>query len=226
MLPTTGKEDPEELVDGAGWHRPPDRPPDRSPSLRTRKLRCSSPSTPATLSEYFLLPDVPAELPRKLANKAGLYELCLEHGVPAPASAFPSTADELAASPAAPPSPWWRRISKPGCGGVRPWCRARPWWALPRSCSRSPEDWGKTPSVMLQEYVPREDAEDWIVHLYRDAHARLPGRVHRSQGPLLAAACRDDGVRLWCGQSGAGRVGEPVLREDRLSGDRRPGLAV
>ena len=30
-------------------------------------------------------------------------------------------------------------------------------------------DWGEHPAVILQEYLPREDAEDWIVHAYFDA---------------------------------------------------------
>lgn len=30
-------------------------------------------------------------------------------------------------------------------------------------------DWGPRPGVILQEYLPREEAEDWIVHAYFDA---------------------------------------------------------
>ena len=31
--------------------------------------------------------------------------------------------------------------------------------------------WGPRPGVVLQEYLPREDAEDWIVHGYFDSRS-------------------------------------------------------
>ena len=43
------------------------------------------------------LPAVAPGLPRRLASKRGLYELCREHDVPAPASAFPATPGEIGA---------------------------------------------------------------------------------------------------------------------------------
>jgi predicted ATP-grasp superfamily ATP-dependent carboligase len=49
------------------------------------------------LSEYFLIPRVRADLPKQLANKYELYQLCRQHDVPTPASVLLSTADEITA---------------------------------------------------------------------------------------------------------------------------------
>jgi len=43
------------------------------------------------LAGPFLFPRVTPGLPRRLASKQGLYELCVEHGVSAPATSFPQT---------------------------------------------------------------------------------------------------------------------------------------
>jgi len=168
VLPTTGKEEPEELVEAlVGIGRRIGRRTVAIPTDEEAAVLIAEHA--ATLSEYFLFPQVPAELPRKLANKGGLYELCLEHGVPAPDSAFPTTADELAAFARHATFPVvaknleaWVRRSAPVVPGTTVLGSAEELLALAQG-------WGKTPSVMLQEYVPREDAEDWIVHLYRDA---------------------------------------------------------
>ena len=41
------------------------------------------------LAGSFLFPRVAPGLPRRLASKQGLHELCVEHGVPSPAAVFP-----------------------------------------------------------------------------------------------------------------------------------------
>src|SRR5262249_50302685 len=48
----------------------------------------------AELSSRFLFPRVQPRLPRRLASKPGLFDLCMAHGVPAPASVTPATFDE------------------------------------------------------------------------------------------------------------------------------------
>src|SRR6266567_3060060 len=44
----------------------------------------------AELYDLFLLPSVPAGLPRRLASKPGLAELCRQHDIPCPASVTPA----------------------------------------------------------------------------------------------------------------------------------------
>jgi len=47
------------------------------------------------LREWFLVAEVEASLPRRLASKGGLAELCAQYGIPAPRSARPRTREEL-----------------------------------------------------------------------------------------------------------------------------------
>ena len=53
------------------------------------------------LRQWFLFPDPPADLPRQVAGKYSLYQLCRELGVPCPAAALTGVA---AGSPRASPT--------------------------------------------------------------------------------------------------------------------------
>ncbi|WP_006243708.1 hypothetical protein [Mycolicibacterium tusciae] len=117
----------------------------------------------------FLFPDVEPTLPRRLASKRGLAELCTEHGVPTPWAAFPTTTDELdrVASEAAFPLvvknlEAFERHRARAVAGTTVVRNATELRALARP-------WGREFSVVLQDYVPRGDAEDWIVNAYCDA---------------------------------------------------------
>jgi D-aspartate ligase len=121
------------------------------------------------LSEYFLLPQVAPDLPARLGSKRGLYELCLEHDVPAPASVFPQTLAEIEEFAARASFPVvaknqdaWVRLHHPVVNGTTIIDSAGELITMAR-------DWGDTFSVILQEYIPADAAEDWIVHLYRGA---------------------------------------------------------
>jgi predicted ATP-grasp superfamily ATP-dependent carboligase len=142
------------------------------------------------LSEHFILPAVTAGLPRRLASKAGLRELSQQHGVPAPMSAALSSAREVAEFAASAPFPV---IAKNA--GV--WDNRNATRASLCSSSSGPRliydadelasltifD-GHDPSFVVQEYIPPESSEDWIVHLYADATAEcqvlFTGRKVRS----------------------------------------------
>jgi predicted ATP-grasp superfamily ATP-dependent carboligase len=121
------------------------------------------------LAGYFLIPPVPPELPRQVASKQELYRLCREHGVPAPASVHVSdmSGAEAFAKHAAFPvvvknsEPWVRR-RVPVVTNTTVLHEASELLALARAAS--PEF-----SLLFQEYIPPEDAEDWIVHLYSGA---------------------------------------------------------
>ena len=119
----------------------------------------------------FISPDVEPALPRRLASKRGLYELCTEHGVPTPWAAFPTNADELdrVASEATFPVvvknlEAFERHRARAVAGTTVVKNAAELLALART-------WGGEFSVVLQDYVPRGDAEDWIVNAYCDASA-------------------------------------------------------
>jgi D-aspartate ligase len=155
----------------------------------------------AELSSRFLFPHVQPRLPRKLASKPGLYDLCLAHGVPAPTSVTPASYEEAGDFAATATYPVvvknaevWERRRRPVVPGTtvvrteddlvalltRP-----PRDLLPESLRNHPRS--ESPGVILQEYIPPEQAEDWIVHLYSGADSAsqvlFTGRKIRSWPP-------------------------------------------
>jgi D-aspartate ligase len=144
----------------------------------------------AELSEHFLFPRIEPSLPRRLASKPGLYELCLANGVPAPASVTPADLDEVAGFAATATFPivvknaevFERRLRPvvPGTTVVRseqdllallvP--AARRHVSLLHEAASDADGDRQSPGVILQEYVPPEESEDWITHLYCGAGSR------------------------------------------------------
>lgn len=144
----------------------------------------------------FLFPDVEPTLPRRLASKRGLYELCIEHGVPTPWAAFPTNTDELdrVASDAAFPL-----VVKNLEAFERHRARAVAGTTVVRNTAELhalARPWGPEFSVVLQDYLLRGDAEDWIVNAYCDASAtclvQFTGVKVRSLPPhagMTSSAC-------------------------------------
>jgi len=139
------------------------------------------------LSPWFVLPGVPATLPRRLASKRGLHALGTELGVPTPEAAFPTSRADVEAFAATARFPV---VAK----NVEPWGRLQQ-PAVPNSTLvQTPEDllelaarWRGDPAVMLQEYVPGDVAEDWIFHAYCNAQSEavvaFTGVKYRSWPP-------------------------------------------
>ncbi|WP_328537271.1 carboxylate--amine ligase [Streptomyces sp. NBC_00344] len=170
VWPTTGTEDPERLVDGLlGIGRLIGRPTVLIPTDEEAAVLIAEHR--AALCGPFLFPRVAPELPRRLASKRGLHELCVEHGVASPAAAFPDSyadVEDFAAHALFPVVAKNReafvRRSRPAVIGTTRVPDAESLLALARR-------WGDRPGVILQEYLPREEAEDWIVHAYFGADA-------------------------------------------------------
>jgi predicted ATP-grasp superfamily ATP-dependent carboligase len=168
VWPTTGTEEPERLVEGllrigALIGRPTVLvPTDEEAAVLIAEHQ-------EELGERFLFPRVDAKLPRRLASKQGLHELCVEHGIPSPAAAFPQSYEEIVAFAESARFPIvaknreaFVRRSQPAVNGTTRIATREGLLTLAR-------DWGDQPGVILQEYLPREEAEDWIVHAYFDA---------------------------------------------------------
>lgn len=168
VWPTTGTEEPERLVEGllrigARIGRPTVLvPTDEEAAVLIAEHQ-------EELGERFLFPRVDAKLPRRLASKQGLHELCVEHGIPSPAAAFPQSYEEIVAFAESARFPIvaknreaFVRRSQPAVNGTTRIATRERLLTLAR-------DWGDQPGVILQEYLPREEAEDWIVHAYFDA---------------------------------------------------------
>lgn len=124
------------------------------------------------LSEHFIFPRIDPGLPRALGSKQRLYELCRRHDVPAPVSVCPATGEELAEFAAAASFPV---VVK----NAEPWARRRAPVVSHTTVMRTarellaaaPSDNGKPPGMIVQEYIPNDQAQDWIVHLYCDANS-------------------------------------------------------
>ncbi|MFJ1751317.1 ATP-grasp domain-containing protein [Kitasatospora sp. NPDC088134] len=118
----------------------------------------------AELAPDLLLPPVPADLPRRLADKGGLYRICREHDVPAPRSATPADTAELVDAA--------RDLGYPlVLKNLAPFSRlAHPvvsHTTVVRQESELPDlDRGERQPVLLaQEFLPPEHCEDWFTHL-------------------------------------------------------------
>jgi predicted ATP-grasp superfamily ATP-dependent carboligase len=165
VWPTTGWEEPERLADGlrsigrAIGGRCVAVPTDDEAAILLAEYA-------DRLKECFLLPPVPAHLPRLLACKASLHQICTEIGVPSPRSRAPENRDELADA--------GRELGYPlVLKNLAPFSRLRT-PAVSGSTtvvgderellSRFPES--ALPPVLMQEYIPRRQAEDWFTHLY------------------------------------------------------------
>ncbi|MGK5632626.1 ATP-grasp domain-containing protein [Streptomyces sp. URMC 123] len=167
VWPTTGREPPERLVEGL--LRVGRRIGRRAVLFPTDEEAAVLVAEHAdVLGELFLVPGVPAGLPRRLASKQGLYDLCVAHGVPAPVTVAPATyadVERFAAEAAFPVvaknrEAFGRRHHPAVPGTTRV--------AGPAELLRMARGWDGCGGVVLQEYLPRASAEDWIVHAYVD----------------------------------------------------------
>lgn len=143
----------------------------------------------AGLAGSFLFAQVPGWLPRKLASKTGLAQLCRAAGIPGPASQTPGSARELAALAVTATFPVvvknaepWRRRRFAAVRGTTVLHHPAELLALAGSL---PQD--QPPGLLVQEYLPPEHSQDWFTHLYRGAdgscHALFTGRKIRSWPP-------------------------------------------
>ena len=170
VWPTTGAEPPEQLLDGLTRiaTRIAEREGRPAVALPTDDEAAILLAEHADrLDGVLTAPLVPPELPRALAGKQSLHELCATHGVPSPGSRLPHSLDELELAAkeltfplVAKNAEAFHRLSLPAVGSST---------VLddPAALDRLAGTWGDTlPRVLLQEYIPAADSEDWICHLY------------------------------------------------------------
>ena len=123
------------------------------------------------LSEWFILPPVPPDLPRRLASKQEMGALCEQIGVPSPLIAAPRTPEALEAfieesvyPVVAKNDAVWTRLSAPAVQAntvVRSRAELRKLAAV----------WVPPYGVVLQEYIPSDSAEDWFCDAWVGADA-------------------------------------------------------
>ncbi|MGA5503530.1 ATP-grasp domain-containing protein [Streptomyces umbrinus] len=170
VWPTTGTERPERLVEGLlRVGRRIGRPTVLIPTDEEAAVLIAEHQ--AELADRFLFPRVEAGLPRRLASKQGLHELCLEHGIPSPKSACPESYEEIEDFAAKAVFPLVAKNREAFVRRARPAVNGTTRIGTREGLLALARDWGEHPGVILQEYLPREDAEDWIVHAYFDAYS-------------------------------------------------------
>ena len=165
VWPTTGAEDAEDLL--AGVMALGERIGKRAVLLPTDDEGALLVAEHAdVLHKHFILPDVAPGLPRQLASKSGLADLCQLHGEAAPRNRTPHSVAELRAMAADIGFPVvlkndraWLRLTNPAVAST----------TLVASMAELEElmaSWLSMPSVVVQEYLPHECAEDWMVNVY------------------------------------------------------------
>ncbi|MFJ9540516.1 ATP-grasp domain-containing protein [Streptomyces sp. NPDC101225] len=167
VWPTTGTEDPERLVEGLiRIGRRIGRPTVLVPTDEEAAVLIAEHQD--ALAGRFLFPPVEPALPRRLASKQGLHELCVEHGIPSPTAAFPQSHDDIVTFADKARFPVVAKNREAFLRRRRPAVNGTTRIATRDGLLLLARDWGEQPGVILQEYLPREEAEDWIVHAYFD----------------------------------------------------------
>jgi D-aspartate ligase len=120
------------------------------------------------LRQRFLFPDPPRDLPRRVAGKYSLYELCRELGVPCPRAAVPESLEAAGEFAADAGFPLIAKLTTPwtsGRGKLRSTSIVTDREQLAdtyRACA------GAGVGLMLQEFIPGGPSRDWFFHGYCD----------------------------------------------------------
>ncbi|MGI9125372.1 MAG: ATP-grasp domain-containing protein [Mycobacterium sp.] len=124
----------------------------------------------AVLEEWFVLPDVDPKLPAQLADKNSLAELCHRYATPIPPSVAIDTMAQLDAviDEIALPAMVKSTALRGQIQSVENSTLVR----TREDLAELTKGWVEPFQVLLQEYLPDEDCEDWFTHGYCDATGR------------------------------------------------------
>ncbi len=183
----------------------------------------------ADLTEHFILPDVDPELPAELADKRGLDTLGRRHGMATPAAVAVDTMTQLIALDAEMTPPLI--VKSVALRGQVQSVENTTLVQTREDLLAMADAWTEPFGVVLQEYLPDEDCEDWFTHGYCDAHSRaqvvFTGRKVRTwpaRGGATAAAYTAANptlaelARTFCAAVGYRGVFDIDWRYDRRTG--------
>jgi D-aspartate ligase len=125
------------------------------------------------LSEFFTLADVRPDLPRLVASKHGLQGLCLRYDIPTPRTTFPSTLEELEKVFAESHLPVVVKNVDAWARKTRPTVVASTVVHDPEELMQRAAGWQEPFGCLVQEYLPPEHSEDWIVQGYCGNNTQL-----------------------------------------------------
>ncbi|HEY2221080.1 ATP-grasp domain-containing protein [Actinomycetospora sp.] len=166
--PTTGSEDPAELAEGLhGIAKAIGRPAVLVATDDEAAAVISELGAEPGLADDFLFPRcADPGLPRRVASKEGLFRVCSEHGIPTPGTAFPESLADVEEYAAHGAFPVVVKSRDPFERHRHPTVRSSTVVETPDQLRAMALEWDDVPSLILQEYVPRETAEDWVVHAW------------------------------------------------------------
>jgi predicted ATP-grasp superfamily ATP-dependent carboligase len=144
-----------------------------------------------SLARWFLFPRIERDLPRRLANKRDLYQLCTNLGIPCPETNLPNCLDDVrefiesARFPVVIKAPEPFRLPQ-GVLSVRIVESAKRLLALYEDAAAAGIN-----DLFLQEFIPDHCAEDWIFHGYANPETgyqvSFTGRKLRSYPPFAGS---------------------------------------
>ena len=120
------------------------------------------------LRNWFLFPDPPRDLPRRLAGKHSLYEVCRELGVSSPRTVTPSSLEAAREFASTAGYPLIAKLTTPWTDSTG--LRSTSVVASREELDRSYETCAQSGAgLMLQEFIPGNQGHDWFFHGYCDA---------------------------------------------------------
>jgi D-aspartate ligase len=120
-----------------------------------------------SLRPWYLFPEQPAHLPRQLAGKYSLFQLCRELDLPAPAAFIPESPEAAQEFAAQAGFPLIAKLTTPWQGGR---LRSTSIVASPAELDDVLAETGQAGAgLMLQEFIPGGPDQDWFFHGYGDA---------------------------------------------------------
>ncbi len=122
------------------------------------------------LGERYEYPRVPAALPRTLADKFTLHQLCMAQGIPTATSARPVSVEQLLIDAGEIGYPVVLKNAEPWLRLSAPAVRATTVVGSESDLRSLTDTWATMPQVLVQEYLPPGGgAQDWISQMYCDA---------------------------------------------------------
>ena len=122
------------------------------------------------LRPWFLFPDPPRDLPRRLAGKYSLFEVCRELGVSSPATVMPESLAAAREFASAAGYPLIAKLTTPWTKGSG--LRSTSVVAGNQDLDRAYEACARSGAgLMLQEFIPGGRGHDWFFHGYCDVNS-------------------------------------------------------
>ncbi|MCA1189925.1 MULTISPECIES: carboxylate--amine ligase [unclassified Saccharopolyspora] len=135
----------------------------------------------AALRHWFRFPDPPPELPREVAGKFTLQDVCRDLGIQTPRAELVRTRAEAAEFAAETGYPLVAKLATPWTSGGRAKVRSTSILRTPRDLRELGDAWDEQETeqqraglLMLQEYVPGGSGNDWFFHAYRGSGGCRP----------------------------------------------------